>query len=261
MTKRLDRQQFLGEDSDHVLARSTAAIIGLGGGGSHIAQQLAHLGHGRFLLFDADRIEDTNLNRLVGATERDVRLGALKVDVAERVIKGVNGNAEVRKYPLRWQEDHSPLRKCTIVFGCVDRFDERRQLEAYCRRFLIPYIDIGMDIHKLTDRYAVAGQVILSMPGEPCMQCLGFLREDDDEPAYGAAGSKPQVVWPNGLLASLAVGLYVGLITPWQPNHRRVEYLEYDGNAQEVRPGIALQFAPSVCPHYAPDAVGDPFYS
>lgn len=259
MTKRLDRQQFLGADSDHVLARSMAAIVGLGGGGSHIAQQLAHLGHGRFVLFDADRVEDTNLNRLVGSTERDVDLGTPKVDIAERLIKGVNSKASVAKYPQRWQENHSPLRNCTVVFGCLDRFDERRQLEAYCRRFLIPYIDIGMDIHELADRFAVAGQVILSMPGEPCMQCLGFLREDRDEPAYGAAGSKPQVVWPNGLLASLAVGLYVNLAMPWHPNHRRVAYLEYDGNAQEVRPSIALKFAPSACPHYPLDAVGDAF--
>jgi tRNA A37 threonylcarbamoyladenosine dehydratase len=70
--------------------RSRAALVGLGGGGSHVAQQLAHIGLGNFLLIDPDFIEDTNLNRLVGATLEDVKLGTAKVDIAERVIKGVN---------------------------------------------------------------------------------------------------------------------------------------------------------------------------
>ena len=40
----LQRQSFLGADAEIVLRRSKAALVGLGGGGSHIAQQLAHIG-------------------------------------------------------------------------------------------------------------------------------------------------------------------------------------------------------------------------
>lgn len=82
----LRRQSFLGADSEIVLGRSKAALVGLGGGGSHVAQQLAHIGLGSFLPIDPDFIEDTNLNRLVGATMEDVKVRTAKVDIAERVI-------------------------------------------------------------------------------------------------------------------------------------------------------------------------------
>lgn len=259
MNKRLDRQEFLGAHSATVLALSRVAVVGLGGGGSHIVQQLGHLGVGRIVVYDGDRVEESNLNRLVGATERDVELGTLKTEVAARTVEHINSKASVTTVDRRWQEEHEPLRSCNVVFGCVDRFDERRQLEAYCRRFLVPYIDIGMDVHELEDRHAIAGQVILSMPGEPCMECLGYFREDEDGAAYGAAGSKPQVIWPNGVLASLAVGVFVQLMTPWHPRHQRAVYLEYDGNSNQVRPSIAVAYAPDVCPHFPPDSVGDPF--
>ena len=45
---RLDRQSFLGADSADVLDECRAATVGLGGGGSHVNQQLAHLGLGNF---------------------------------------------------------------------------------------------------------------------------------------------------------------------------------------------------------------------
>jgi len=40
------RQNFLGPRAQDILVNTRAAIVGLGGGGSHIAQQLAHIGVG-----------------------------------------------------------------------------------------------------------------------------------------------------------------------------------------------------------------------
>ena len=74
MSERADfsRQSFLGAQSERKLAETRVAIVGLGGGGSHIAQQLAHVGVGHFRLIDPDCMEASNLNRLVGATQSDV---------------------------------------------------------------------------------------------------------------------------------------------------------------------------------------------
>lgn len=66
----LDRQSFLGENSVQILTNATVAVVGLGGGGSHVAQQLAHLGFGNFILIDPDKIELPNLNRTVWAPNR-----------------------------------------------------------------------------------------------------------------------------------------------------------------------------------------------
>ena len=72
MTVRGDfsRQSFLGPEAEQILADARVTIAGLGGGGSHIVQQLAHLGVGHFRLIDPQEIDASNLNRLVGATAR-----------------------------------------------------------------------------------------------------------------------------------------------------------------------------------------------
>jgi len=265
MSERYARQSFLGSRSEEIFKSCRVTVIGLGGGGSHIVQQLAHIGIGNFLIFDADHVEDSNLNRLVGATHEDVASKTAKTAVATRLINGVNPNTSIVAVPKKWQESADLLRGSDVIFGCVDSFSERQQIEVAARRYLIPYIDIGMDVHPLEHQFAISGQVILSLPGELCMTCMGFLREDllaREAANYGAAGSRPQVIWPNGVLASLAVGIFVQLMTPWHKNHRRVWYLEYDGNSQTVTTSNRLaHLSGVVCNHFSSlEDVGDPFW-
>jgi len=261
----LQRQSFLGADSETVLERSRAALVGLGGGGSHIAQQLAHIGLGHFLVIDPDFIEDTNLNRLVGATLEDVGLGTAKVDIAERVIKSVNPSAEVVKRLASWTEVTAELRGVDVIFACVDSMSCRSELESFARRFLIPLIDIGMDVHELNGEFSISGQAMLSMPGGPCMRCMGLVTDDGlakEAERYGAAGGKPQVVWPNGTLASVAVGFLMKLVTPWETQKVAPLLLEYDGDMQTVTPSNKLPYLPTHCKHFvSPHELGDPFWT
>lgn len=75
---------------------------------------------------------------------------------------------------------------------------------------------------------------------------------------YGDAGGKPQVVWPNGVLASTAVGLVVQLVTPWSKVRRRSAYFCYDANEGTVVEADRLRRRrDQACPHYPPAAVGD----
>lgn len=261
----LQRQSFLGAHSETVLARCRAALVGLGGGGSHIAQQLAHVGLGHFLVIDPDFIEDTNLNRLVGATLEDVGLGTAKVDIAERVIKSVNPSADVIKRLASWSEVTAELCDIDVIFACVDSMVCRSELEGFARRFLIPLIDIGMDVHESNREFSISGQVMLSMPGKPCMRCMGLVTDDGlakEAARYGAAGGKPQVVWPNGTLASVAVGFFMKLVTPWETQKAMPLLLEYDGDLQTVTPSNKLAYLPAHCKHFVSlDELGDPFWT
>jgi hypothetical protein len=260
----LDRQSFLGEDSDETLTGITVGIVGLGGGGSHVVLQLAHVGAGGFVLLDDDHITETNLNRLVGGTREDVARGARKFDIAERVIRAVNPDARVAGAAAPWQESLDLLLGCDVVFGCIDNVRGKDDLEAHCRRLMIPYIDQGMDVHGLADGFLIAGQVVLSVPGSPCLRCLGVVTEealDEEGRNYGAAGGKPQVVWPNGVLASTAVGLFMQLVTPWHRSARAGACLEYDGNAGTVRPSDRhRRLSGRPCPHRLPAELGDPAF-
>lgn len=258
------RQSFLGPNSESILRSLRIAIVGVGGGGSHVAQQLAHIGAGNILLLDHDRVEDTNLNRLVGATEEDVKRNALKVEIAKRLIRAIDSRTDVTGFDCLWQNAADVLHDCDVIFGCVDQFTERKQLEIAARRYLTPYIDIGMDVHEAAGRFIIAGQTYLSMPGQPCMSCLGLLPDEAiarEAAEYGAAGSRPQVIWPNGILASLAVGLMMQLVTPWFPGHNVTALLEYDGNSQTVTRSLKLDLLDEIrCPHFCSlQDLGDPF--
>lgn len=260
---RNSRQSFLGPNSDQVFSQSRIGIAGLGGGGSHVSQQLAHVGILNPRSFDGDRMEASNLNRLIGASADDVAKGTPKVEIARRLYEGVLPNVIPRFVDGRWQDQPELLRGCDIVIGCVDTFAGRHELEVACRRYLIPYIDIGMDVHEVEgEPPRMAGQVFLSMPGQPCMWCLQILDEEKlgrEAQRYGDIEGRPQVVWPNGVLASTAVGIAIDLLTGWTRAQTRLVYLMYDGNTLELRPHPRLEFlGRRPCPHYRDSSVGDP---
>jgi len=260
----LDRQSFLGDDSNELLAALTIGIVGLGGGGSHVGMQCAHVGVGGFVLVDDDHIDESNLNRLVGGTLADVKSEELKVNIAARTILAVNPSARILPVVDKWQNAVDALRHCDVIFGCIDNIRGKDELEDFCRRLLIPYIDQGMDVHVIDGGFLIAGQVALSMPGGPCLRCLGIVTDDAlDEEArnYGAAGGKPQVIWPNGVLASTAVGLFMQTVAPWRTSRDIGACLEYDGNTHVIRPSDRfLRLRARTCPHRSTTDLGDPTF-
>lgn len=261
MNERYSRQSFLGNDAQDRIEAAVIGVAGLGGGGSHAVQQLSHIGFRNFELFDGDRVEDSNLNRLIGATVGDARARRPKIEVAARMIRGLQPKAVINAHFGKWQEHSDRLKRCHIIFGCVDGYSERDQLEQFARRYLIGYIDIGMDVIVGADgQPVVGGQVIVSMPGRPCMRCMGFITPEKlslEAQRYGDAGSRPQVVWPNGILASSAVGFAMDLLCNWTSACQAPVFLEYDGNKGTLR-HRARQLNQASCMHFLPDEVGEP---
>ena len=237
--------------------------MGLGGGNSHVAQQLAHAGVGHFVLADADRISLTNLNRLIGGTWWHVLKRTAKVVIMKRMILAINPKARVEIRDCKqWQLAGDELKRCEVIVGGLDNVRGKDELDAFCRRFLIPYDDQGMDVHKLGGGHGhlVAGQVVLSEPGSPCLRCMGIVTDAalaESSRKYGAAGGRPQVVWSNGVLAALAVGLVVHMVTPWSRRAKRGAYPAYDGNSGLVTEAERFRRWSASCTHYPNVAVGD----
>jgi molybdopterin/thiamine biosynthesis adenylyltransferase len=259
-----DRQSFLGEASEQIIKATTVGLVGLGGGGSHVVQQLAHIGVERYVLVDPDVIEESNLNRLVGGTSLDVAAKASKVAIAERVIRGVIPDPKIDPHQCNWQQAIAALKGCDVIIAGVDSVIAKDELDKFCRRYLIPLIDMGMDVHRVGGRYLIAGQVIMTTPGAPCLRCMGIVTDDllaKEANRYGAAGSKPQVVWPNGVLASTAVALFMQLICPWLDKGASSAYLEYDGNQHTLTPSKSFALIhQQPCPHNFPEETGDPLF-
>lgn len=255
------RQTFLGDHAELVLSRCLLGIVGLGGGGSQVSQQASHIGFQRIACFDFDRTDITNLNRLVGAQRQDANPDdpTPKGVIAKMLYHGLQPGGNFNWADAKWQEAREVLRSCDVVVACLDDIANRLDLEKTCRRYLIPLIDIGMDIEVAPgQRPKCYGQIATSIPGRHCFQCLGF-HYQPDKPRYGDAGGRPQVIWPNGVLASTAIGIAMDMIMGWTGNREVTLRLQYDGNSHQVSPmRDYTQRLNFTCDHFPPWAVGDP---
>jgi molybdopterin/thiamine biosynthesis adenylyltransferase len=237
---------LFGEEGQRRIAASSAVIVGLGGLGSHVAQQLAYLGVGEFMLVDDDSVDASNLNRLIGATEVDI--GGPKVDVAARQIEEIQPSAKVEAAPRRFDPvaDAAALATATTLFGCLDDDAPRLELVRAASAQALPYIDLASDVAPGGE---FGGRVVFAKDGERCLSCLGELDQhalaraqmsaeqraaDDaiygvDRDALGETG--PSVVSVNGVVASLAVTeFFVWLTGLREPRG----YLSYRGDRATV---------------------------
>jgi molybdopterin-synthase adenylyltransferase len=197
--------------------------------------------------------------RMVERVDADDRRAVADIDHAGEFV------VERRKtLRMKWQAAVPALRRGDVIFGCVDSYRERDELERFARRFLIPYIDLGMDVHRMDDGYSIGGQSVLSSPGGPCLWCLGILTEERitrQAGEYGQAGSQPQVVWANGVLASLAVGLFVQLVCPWHGAPQASACCEFDGNRHRVETNRLDHIGAIRCRHFNDGDLGDAFFN
>src|SRR5438477_6241006 len=142
---RYSRQTFLGSNAQLTFDTCVVAVVGLGGRGSHVVQQLAHLSIRHIELFDPDKTEFSNLNRLIGASLADAESGTPKVEISHRLVRSIDPTAKTTAHKCRWQEASTEIKNCDVIVSCVDSFIARQDLEATARRYMIPMVDIGMD--------------------------------------------------------------------------------------------------------------------
>jgi molybdopterin/thiamine biosynthesis adenylyltransferase len=170
-----DRQvRAFGKDVQNVLRNLHVGIVGLGGTGSPVAQQLYRLGVGKLTLFDSDHFDVSNLNRIYGSSLRQV--GLSKVDVAKEALESIGLNTPVLAVAdsINFEEPARRLRECDIVFGCTDKQIPRAILGQLSLAYNMPIFDLGVliDSHGGVIR-GVHGRVTTLMAGEACLFCRG----------------------------------------------------------------------------------------
>ena len=244
MTERFDRQmRFFGKEGQERIAASRVTIIGAGGLGSHVVQQLALLGVGRLTLVDSEDLAATNLNRLIGARHDDPIPGTAKVDIAARLVASINPAIEVEtiKDTLVSTAALSAVARADHVFGCLDSEGTRLVLNEWCAAYSRPYLDLASDILP-GDPPRYGGRICVAWNGDGCIACLGMLdlreaQEDLEGPAerenrraiYGVgpealSRSGPSVVSLNGVVASLAVTEFMVAVTGLRQPNRLMTY-------------------------------------
>lgn len=176
--ERYSRQAIaLGEKGQSILDKIKIGIVGVGGIGWNLTLQLAHLGVRDFILVDKDKIEISNLNRLIGAGIKDV--GRPKIFVLRELLKKINSKISALAIKKRIGEENSleNLKEADILIGCVDNWGARTLLNSFSVQFLVPYFDAGTEIRVEKNRIvSVATHCLAVIPGQtPCFECLGVI--------------------------------------------------------------------------------------
>jgi molybdopterin/thiamine biosynthesis adenylyltransferase len=170
-----DRQvKAFGVGIQNILGRLSVGIVGAGGTGSAVAEQLMRLGVGHIAVFDNDVIDKSNVTRVYGSGLSDA--GRKKVDNIRRMARRVGLGTKVTAIDksITFRSAAALLRECDIVFGCTDDEWGRSILCRLAIYYYIPVIDMGVSISSSEGTIrSVQGRVTTLIPGASCLFCRG----------------------------------------------------------------------------------------
>jgi len=175
-----DRQvRAFGPDGQRLLSRLHVGVVGAGGTGSPVAEQLVRLGVGTLSLFDGDTLEESNVTRVYGSTISQA--GRNKAESLGAHLSAIGLGTDVRVYPkhINSRAIAQRMRECDMVFGCTDKEAPRALLVQLSLRYLLPVIDMGVKVDSADGVIRdVTGRVTTLMPGEACLFCRGRISSE-----------------------------------------------------------------------------------
>lgn len=206
-----------------VLADMTVAVVGCGGTGSAVIEQLVRLGVRNFILLDPKTLTKSNLTRVYGAFPEDV--GKPKIDVTAAHVSRIAPDAAIitSQSKITQEQTARMLIDADVVFGCTDDNAGRLVLSRFASFFMTPVIDCGVllssdDSGKLV---GIDGRVTLLASGAACLVCRNRIdlqraaaetlppeehsRLVDEGYAPALAGIEPAVIAFTTQVASAAV--------------------------------------------------------
>lgn len=154
----------------------SVAVVGVGGVGSVTAEMLTRCGIGKLILFDYDKVELANMNRLFFRPDQS---GMTKVDAAVNTLRDINPDVEfeAHNYNITSVENFNHFMNrikvggltggpLDLVLSCVDNFEARMAINTACNELGQSWMESGVSEN------AVSGHVQVIIPGETaCFAC------------------------------------------------------------------------------------------
>ncbi|XP_004529727.1 ubiquitin-like modifier-activating enzyme 5 [Ceratitis capitata] len=155
----------------------TVAVVGVGGVGSVTADMLTRCGIGKLILFDYDKVELANMNRLFFTPDQ---AGLSKVEAAARTLSFINPDVriETHNYNITTVESFDKFLNTIstggiiidtpvdLVLSCVDNFEARMAINSACNELGLNWFESGVSEN------AVSGHIQFIRPGETaCFGC------------------------------------------------------------------------------------------
>lgn len=168
-----DRQvRAFGGEIQALLKRITIGVVGVGGTGSSVSEQLIRLGVGHLLIADPEKLAASNVTRVYGSTIRDVGTTkvALITQLADRI--GLKTKVDVIDRSITSESAIREFRNCDIIFACTDDQWGRSLLGRLSIFYCIPVLDMGVKIDSENGMLrSVQGRVTTLLPGYACLFC------------------------------------------------------------------------------------------
>lgn len=194
----------------------SVAIVGIGGVGSVAAEMLTRCGIGRLLLYDYDKVELANMNRLFFRPEQ---VGMTKTDAAVQTLSDINPDVVLESYTLNittvegFETFMCSLKNKTfhpekegsgvdLVLSCVDNYEARMVVNQASNELNQTWMESGVS------EDAVSGHIQLLIPGETaCFACV--------PPLVVASGVDERTLKREGVCAAslpTTMGVVAGLL-------------------------------------------------
>lgn len=136
----LKNRTTINAGQQRALFNGTVAVVGCGGLGGYIIEELARIGVGTIRVIDHDIFEEHNLNRQALCTLSS--LGKAKVDAAVQRVKEINPACEAVALNAKLTAANAPplLNGATVVADGLDNIPSRLDLADACVELGIPLI-------------------------------------------------------------------------------------------------------------------------
>ena len=239
------------------LADLHVGIVGCGGTGSAVSEQLARLGVRQFTLIDSDSLSVSNTTRVYGSDPTQV--GEPKAEVLAAHIRRIAPDSAVSVVVGMTTRKATALRLtgCDLVFGCTDDNAGRLVLSRLASYYLIPIIDCGVLLSSdgAGQLSGIDGRVTTLVPGQACLVCRDRIdlaraaaelltpderaRRVDEGYAPALGFTEPAVVAFTTLVAATAVSELLERLIGYGPEPRPSEVL-LRVHEREISTNIAL---------------------
>ena len=146
------------------LQKKRILVVGCGGLGGHIIDQLARIGVGCLRVVDGDVFDPSNLNRQLLSSVP--LLGVSKAKAAAEHTARVNPDIQIEAVENYLTEDNvmELLADCDIVLDALDNIPSRKLLASACAEVGIPYVYGAIQ--------GWVAQAAVSMPGDQLIEAL-----------------------------------------------------------------------------------------
>ena len=191
----------------------TVAIVGIGGVGSVAAEMLTRCGIGRLLLYDYDKVELANMNRLFF---RPDQCGLTKTQAAANTLSDINPDVHIEPYTMNITtlEGYDKFKdsistgpgsnssRVDLILSCVDNYEARMTINQVCLEMGQIWMESGVS------EDAVSGHIQVVQPGKTaCFACV--------PPLVVASGIDEKTLKREGVCAAslpTTMGIVAGML-------------------------------------------------